>query len=486
MEVLRLTRDEKTSVKDLAAVIEKDPALALRILRLVNSAFVGMPREVGSIHRAIVVLGIRTTKLLTLGFSLTSAVHSRNGNGRGFDFRTYWRRSIIHAVAARLLAQIVAPRLREEAFIGGLLADVGVVAAWQCVPDEYEGVLASSSSLVEPLHRIESRMLGVSHARIGEDLLDHWNIPEPVCHAVGAHHGDGLTALSGESLELARVISAAAWIAAFLCSDPPALELPAVEEQVRKLLSVSPEDVAKVLESLEGHVAETASLLSVNIDTTIGAMIQAQATLRVAQLTHEMEAECCNLAKREATAREQADRLIEEQKAVILAASTDPLTGLKNRAVFDGGLADCLTRAARSKNHVALLLLDVDHFKQVNDTYGHGAGDCVLRGVGKVLSGALREADVAVRYGGEEFAIITEHENHAGAGVMAERVREAVAKASFSYNGQNLSVTVSIGVACWHGSTKPVAPNVITEMADKALYAAKREGRNQVRLVYVM
>jgi len=490
MEVLKLTNDETISIKDLALVIEKDPALALKILRLVNSSFFGIPRGVGTIHRAVVTLGIRTTKVLALGFSLTSAVGSCNG--KGFDYRRYWRRSIIHAVTSRLLARTVLPRLADEAFTAGLLADVGSVAVWQCAREAYERLLASSTDSTEPLHDVEERVWGVSHARIAEDLLEHWSLPEPLCRAVGAHHGEGLNALTGEALDLAKIVLAAAAVAGFLCNDPPASELDTIRERLNANLGLSADQTAGIFNELEARVAETASLLAVDIDTTIQSMIQSQATLRMAQLSQKMESECSDLARRETaareretTAREREGRLIEEQKALIHAASVDSLTGLFNRAVFDRELKLCITRAARSKNHAVLLILDVDHFKKINDTFGHPAGDCVLRGVAKVLSGTLRSVDIAVRYGGEEFAVVNDLENPAGAIVLAERIRKAVGSEVFSHHGQSISVTVSIGVALWEGSARTVSEALMVETADKALYAAKREGRNRVRVLSV-
>ena len=483
MEVLKLTRDDNVSLKDLACVIEKDPALTVKILRLVNSSFCGLPREVSSVQRAVIALGVRTTTLLTLGFSLGSAVGSRGG--RSFDHGKYWKRSIIHAVTARLLAKAVLPRVGDQAFVAGLLADVGMVAAWQCVPETYGPVFNSSPGSGEALYRIEERMLGISHARIGQDLLEHWSLPETICRAVGAHHGEKLNDLRGESLELAKISFAAADVAGFLAGDPPHIEFQAVQDRLRSVLGISAVDAETVFGKLEEHVKETASLLSVKIDTTLGALIQTQATLRMAQVARQMEAECSDLARREAAAQNREGKLLEDQKEMIRVASTDFLTGLNNRAAFDRDLRTFLTREARTNGLAALLMLDVDHFKKINDTYGHPAGDVVLRGVGKVLSGAVRSTDVAARYGGEEFAVITSHENASGASILAERIRNAIAREVFVYNDQIISVTVSVGVAIWKSSRTVISEKAFVEAADKALYSAKREGRNQVQIVTI-
>ena len=172
---------------------------------------------------------------------------------------------------------------------------------------------------------------------------------------------------------------------------------------------------------------------------------------------------------RERTAQlEQLAREMEERSL------TDQLTGLPNRRSLDVKLAMEVRFSVRHLVPLSLLLLDVDHFKQYNDSFGHPAGDDVLRKVGKVLHDGLRATDFAARYGGEEFAVLLRHTNEEGALVVAERIREAVEQAAWTHRG----VTVSVGVATLM-RFKPDAGSLLAE-ADRALYDAKRRGRNRV------
>ncbi len=172
---------------------------------------------------------------------------------------------------------------------------------------------------------------------------------------------------------------------------------------------------------------------------------------------------------RERTAQlEQLARDMEERSL------TDQLTSLPNRRSLDVKLAMEVRFAVRHLVPLSLLLLDVDHFKQYNDSFGHPAGDDVLRTVGKVLHDGLRATDFAARYGGEEFAVLLRHTNEEGALVVAERIREAVAQAEWTHRG----VTVSVGAASLM-RFKPDAGSLLAE-ADRALYEAKRSGRNRV------
>jgi diguanylate cyclase (GGDEF)-like protein len=158
-------------------------------------------------------------------------------------------------------------------------------------------------------------------------------------------------------------------------------------------------------------------------------------------------------------------------------ATTDGLTGLVNHRTFQERLSEMLARAERSSGHHALILTDIDHFKKVNDTYGHPVGDQVLKGVAQVVRDCVRKVDLAARYGGEEFAIVLESTDREGAKLLAERIRQEVQKQVFSSEKGNFSVTLSLGIAVYpeDGNEKPV----LIHNADQSLYHAKHGGRNR-------
>ncbi len=158
-------------------------------------------------------------------------------------------------------------------------------------------------------------------------------------------------------------------------------------------------------------------------------------------------------------------------------ATTDGLTGLVNHRTFQGRLEEHLQAAQRHGRTLSIILCDIDHFKSVNDTYGHPVGDQVLRGVARILAAQARVTDLAARYGGEEFAVVMPETDTTGAMVIAERIRERVA-ALVTETGQGpLQVTLSLGVATFpaDAARKPE----LVERADACLYHAKRGGRNR-------
>ncbi len=159
-------------------------------------------------------------------------------------------------------------------------------------------------------------------------------------------------------------------------------------------------------------------------------------------------------------------------------AATDSLTKLANRRYFHGQLKQEWARLQRSGGPAALLMLDLDHFKQVNDSYSHAAGDAVLRRFAELVSASLRKTDQAGRLGGEEFAILLPGADHAGALEFAERLRARVAADEIAYDDRELRITVSIGVA--ELAKSDATAEVALARADAALYRAKANGRNRV------
>jgi len=161
-------------------------------------------------------------------------------------------------------------------------------------------------------------------------------------------------------------------------------------------------------------------------------------------------------------------------------ATVDGLTQLLNHRTFQQAFDTMLQRAKRQGGALCMILTDIDHFKNFNDTYGHPFGDEVLKGVARVLKEAVRQVDVAARYGGEEFALILEDSNKEGGLLMAERIRQEVEALRFEHESGPVGLTISLGLASFpeDGEEK----SLLIERADQALYRAKEQGRNQVVL----
>ena len=158
----------------------------------------------------------------------------------------------------------------------------------------------------------------------------------------------------------------------------------------------------------------------------------------------------------------------------------DPLTGIPNRRYFDEFVIREVARTARYRRPLALLMIDVDRFKSINDTYGHLCGDTVLRELAQLISRRLRRSEFIARYGGEEFALVLPETDSAGARIIAERIRQTVEDHEFYCGELRLPVTVSVGGAVWRPDM--VEPRDLIAEADANLYDAKDQGRNKVVL----
>ncbi len=158
----------------------------------------------------------------------------------------------------------------------------------------------------------------------------------------------------------------------------------------------------------------------------------------------------------------------------------DPLTGVYNRKHLTERLVSELSYCLRHRTEVAVLLFDIDHFKRVNDTWGHLAGDLVLKSVATLVGRTIRTEDILARYGGEEFVVIARDTGAVGALALAERIRSVVESTVTQYERTPIRVTVSVGVATSLSCAGKLSPEAIIGAADRNLYAAKDRGRNRV------
>ncbi len=228
---------------------------------------------------------------------------------------------------------------------------------------------------------------------------------------------------------------------------------------------------------LREHIDEKARLDEVSNDLVLPLqLLEMEATLG-----HEHE---LNVVARHAVI--EANRELRERTRHLEGLSiTDDLTGLFNRRYFRLRVAEEESRAARYENDLVLMLIDVDHFKSVNDRFSHPVGDKVLVEFAALLKSTFRDTDVVARWGGEEFAVLLANSNHESARMIAERTRQAVEKHDWSRYGTGLALTVSIGIGALGevaglGTRDEESHEAMLALADSRLYEAKRQGRNRI------
>lgn len=482
VEVLRLTRQENTNVDELIKVIERDSALTAQILKIVNSSLYALPKKIASVKQAVVALGMRAVKIMAMSLSLVDAIRKGPAEKNLFDFPLYWRRSLSTAVGARLLAQHVDKRLAEDAFVGGLLADIGMAAAQHSAPAMYEPVLAIWQNGNAPLSDVERKKLGVTHSEMGAELLRAWALPDSLCSIVATHHGDGLMRLEGDTLRMAMIVCAAARVSGVFVRDDAPESFVTTRDWVMQQLNIAPTDLDAIFERLNAAVKETAAMFAVQVSEEFSyAQITVEAGLQLAKLTLEAEQE---KGQAEQTARAKGDEVValKKQNATIKEeATTDPLTQIANRAAFEKKLEEELRRSQDRNRPVSLLMMDVDFFKKFNDEHGHQAGDAVLKHVAQTVRKVVDRDGFVARYGGEEFVVIATNTGQQ-LRELAEEIRRAIEASPCAHGGKELHVTTSVGAASLIAEAGKETRTELIDAADRCLYKAKRAGRNRVEL----
>jgi diguanylate cyclase len=243
--------------------------------------------------------------------------------------------------------------------------------------------------------------------------------------------------------------------------------------EVLELLNDAGTDTARYGEALAGLGGELETATGDQLHRVVTGLLAE--TRRMAERSKEVETSLAASNAEIAELREQIEIISNE-------ALTDALTGLRNRKAFDDALVEQSNESVETSEPLSLLILDIDHFKKFNDTYGHLLGDEVIRLVGGCLTACTKGRDIACRYGGEEFAVILPATDLIGAATVAEQIRRTVANKKITRKRTNemlATITLSVGVAQWSPSEQL---DGWVQRADEAMYAAKQAGRNRVEV----
>lgn len=479
MRILQAVKAQEPSFKELGRIISADPALTAKLLKVANSSFYALPNKVTSIDKALAVLGVTALKNIALSFVIAKDLGQRNASG--FDFDHFWKRAVTAGVAAELLTKTLGRR-NEDAFVSAILQDLGVMVLHTSRGDEYAALLAEKAATRRSLQSLEQERFGFDHQELGAELLADWGLPPSIVEPIRHHHAPDRAAAefrpAAEVLGLASQLSglyhgrqrseAAARVKYLLNStfglseSASALLIDLVAAQAIEILSsfeIDPGDLKPYSELLQDANAELGQLN----------LAYGQLVVELRQAKEEAEQLAADL--RQANARLQE------------LVSRDGLTGLYNHRYFQEVMDRELSRAERYGHSFSLILFDIDHFKKVNDTYGHQRGDQVLKLLSALATRAVRTSDVVARYGGEEFAVVLPETPEAGVNVFAERLRRGVEQLKIVVDELTIPVTISLGATTYHSGVHRHDKSALIEAADQALYQSKRAGRNRVTIL---
>lgn len=470
VRILELTQDPDVKLTAIAATIQNDQALATKILRTVNSSYYGLRKSCSTISHALVLLGLKPVKTLALGFSLVGSL--KHGLHDPFDHVAYWRRGLYTALSARAAATVARYAEPEEAFLAGLMQDVGMIALYDALGEEYLAIMRDVGPDHRKLAAAEMRALELTHADVGAVLCERWKLPESLVDPIRYHERP--VSAPQEIAEPVRFLSLGS-----LIHDALTHEEPACFEKIYRLceewFSFSSDRTEDILTQSTEAAREASRLFEVdtgpypNTETILDKANQA-----LINITLSVTQEASTLSQQNNELRQKVEH--------------DALTGAGNRLRFNREIAEAYKQVERG-GKLAIAFIDADHFKSVNDTHGHLAGDAVLVELSRRLIEYFGERGLVCRYGGEEFAVIMPEIDRLEAARLAEGARLVIESEPFDLTAipdsiDSLKVTVSIGVAAMTfeelGHFADLSQFV--NAADRAVYAAKKAGRNCVRV----
>jgi diguanylate cyclase (GGDEF)-like protein len=468
--IIELAQDPEIEMGKVAKALSMDSALSSKVLRIANSPLYAQRRKSENLRQALVVLGLNATLTLALSFSLVKSLRGTKSNG--LNYKLYWRRALLAATAARALGDAMHQSLAEEIFLAALLQDVGMLALDQSVPDLYrdgEKLQRDHAALAEH----EKKRLQADHAQVGGWLMRTWNLPERLYRAIAQSHQLELSHSADPARIFDRCVALSGAVADLFLLEPEQRQFAETALCAERSLGLDKMAFGQVLGTIGAMIPETeaifdSELLSKQHPELI--LEQARDVLMLRSL-HALR-EINSLRASGDTASHRALELEEETRR-------DPLTGVYNRQYLDQFLAREFDNSTRHKWPLSVAFVDLDNFKQINESFGHQAGDRVLQATARILRGNTRETDMIARHGDEKFVVVLPATDADTAHNICERIVMAFRNTGHVVGSDHAKVTVSIGCATHGTQIQFPNSNDFVKAADQALYTAKTRGRNR-------
>jgi len=477
LKILKAVRQDNKNFDELAEIVMADPVLTGQILKIANSSMYGLPKQVTSLSQATGLLGTQTLTNIALSFVIVDGF--KNVPEKEFDLDRFWRRAISTAVAAQLIAKEV-NYPDNDIFISGLLQDIGVLVLFLSDATAFSEILDNKRVNNITFDVAERERFGFDHTDLGGYLLESWNLPESIVAPIRFHN---IPERGGDYMEPAFLLHVADKISSIYHGSNGNRNSISVHKLLSQTYKMKNEQIDELIDNIGSKSREVMDFFSIDPgETKPFSLIIQEANDELQRLNFTYEQVVFELKQAKTKAEQMALALKRANDKLRELAFRDELTGLFNHRYFQETFAAEIGRSTRYQHSLSLFLLDIDHFKQVNDTYGHLAGDQVLREVSQTMQKLVRSCDIVARYGGEEFAIVLPETGTAGAKVLAQRIRRGIEQLTVQFGEQKISVTVSIGVSSTDMEEVKLSQVALIERTDKKLYQAKQTGRNKVVL----
>jgi len=478
IEAVKLFHDPNSSNEALIAIVRKDPAIVVRLLKAANSPRYCSRGEVTDLLRAVNMLGRATTASLVLSFSL--ARQSMESSAYLDYFRKFWLRSFVQATAAEVVAcQFGSLAFRGECYTTNLLSGLGKLALLRAEPEKYIQILKTAAEKNAPLTRIEQEVLGFTHCTLASALLKQMGLPERCHNAIRTISDPSVTDSDVEVNPLTKVTRIADAAASLICDDVAAIAFVTLRHAMEEIDFPNEFSAEELIDQVKDRIEASTELFDIDPPKMPSASDVLQDALDQLSRYAMMVNDDSQNAAVPTELLEENGRLKRRVADLLLVSRMDALTGLCNRAFLLQQLKEQISLHRVRGQAIGLAVVDIDHFKKINDTYGHQAGDAALKMIAATLRSTMRDSDLVGRYGGEEFVVVLEDANPEGLAIVGERIRSKIEDAIFVFEGQQIPVTASVGLA--EGLVKGSEDEFGTQLfaiADSAMYRAKNSGRN--------
>ncbi|MBM4054251.1 MAG: GGDEF domain-containing protein [Planctomycetes bacterium] len=479
-KIISISTKEDTSIREIAELISKDVSLSAKVLKIANSAFYSFPFKISTINQAVSRIGTNAIRSLILSFSFLSV--KGDNDTKYFNYEKYLEKSLSAAVAAKLIMEEIDRSELEEIFIAALLKEIGELIVARTFPQLYDRVYSLGITDTEELLAEEEKIIGVDHVIIGYEVAKNWGFPSVLLAPIQYHHSPEKCKSNDKKLKLnTNVIYLSGLIVNILYSNKPKEFHNKFIQESRMILGFNDKIIADILKNIDGEIAQVAEYFGFIIEkpkSIEDILMEANAALSVINLTYDqMNKELVNT---KIQLQKLARELEMKNKNLENLANVDGLTEVYNHRFLQIFLEKEINKSKRKHANVCLVLIDVDNFKNFNDTHGHQAGDFILKELCRLLATCLREYDILARYGGEEFAVVLTDTKVDEAIIVAERMREKIAKHVFVENNKRYDVTASFGIAQISPSVDKIKRSELIDNADKALLESKKNGKNMV------
>jgi diguanylate cyclase (GGDEF)-like protein len=486
IRILELASKPDYDAHQLRTLIESEPVLSSRILKVINSPFFGLSRPIAAIGRAIQLLGARPLRSLVLGYSLASLQREHRQGKFVID---YWTSSIAGGVIARELAIRLGRPEPEDDFAAALMRDVGMLFLDRVHGNAYQAIRQRSGDAwwAEQI-QIEERSLEVHHADASGFYLDRLHLPATMVDAVRLHHAppeevwDPARLIDVEGI---AIIQAATQATIALMSRDP-IRIQSTFAGFQRTFGMSSLECNEFFEMVGAKVESMAEEFGSPISDICFHLVTRKATDVLAQIAIESTVQGERTELKATQSREEAIRWRRTAYRLRRQSTRDALTGVYNRAHFEEMLVTEFKRSQRRASALGLIFLDVDQFKQINDTFGHPFGDRVLQAIARRIRQSIRPGDLVARYGGDEFCVIVPDVAADGMQAITQRLLADLQRLKVTHGRTSTGVGVSIGAVCCLPKRTETTFEQFLVASDEAMYSAKNHGKNQVHFVSLL